>query len=120
MFYRYVTMTFIIEAMAIGNALNRNSQKTLETQPLLYSDGHAPSSLNTSNEDAFSEEEQSSYGIKERIEMGRLSEMYLSWFGKIVFNAIIIVYLFGDLAMFVLNFSTFSKSVRIDSQCDFL
>lgn len=95
-------MTYIIEAMAIGNALNRNGTKPLENQPLLHNGDaqtSAPLSTTINTLDYALERDLSSYAITERIEMGRLSEMYLSWFGKIVFNAIIIVYLFGDLAM---------------------
>lgn len=52
------------------------------------------------NIDQHTEESTSIYAIKERIELGLLAKMFLGNIGQKIFYAILVVYLYGDLAIY--------------------
>jgi len=58
--------------------------------------------LNSSDEDFDGSDEQSfsPYSMKERIELGLLAKMFLGNIGQKIFYCILVIYLYGDLAIY--------------------
>ncbi|XP_005093838.1 transmembrane protein 104 [Aplysia californica] len=122
-FMSYVTLTFMTETMAISNAKMRfqkfvsdNEQNGLkkedsggpsvnadETQPLLHKTPPKYSEM------------RPSFEITERVEMGSMAFMYFNKIGLSLFHLCIIVYLYGDLAIYA---AAVPKSLR-DVVCSF-
>ncbi|CAL1529890.1 unnamed protein product [Lymnaea stagnalis] len=103
-FMSYLTLTFMTEAMAISNAKLRfqevvskgslkedsldTSMNTDERQPLIYK---PPTNYS---------EIKPSFEITQRVEMGTMASMYFGKVGLLFFHLCIIIYLFGDLAIY--------------------
>eukprot|EP01121_Diplochlamys_sp_Union-15-3_P020436 TRINITY_DN7976_c0_g2_i3.p1 TRINITY_DN7976_c0_g2~~TRINITY_DN7976_c0_g2_i3.p1 ORF type:complete len:478 (+),score=25.49 TRINITY_DN7976_c0_g2_i3:55-1488(+) len=82
----YVTITFIIEAEALANAhLIANEEE----------DNNGSAVVNYTEEKS-----EPQFFINKRVEMAPLVELFLGRIGKIIFSIIIIIYLYGDLAIY--------------------
>ncbi|XP_055877807.1 transmembrane protein 104-like isoform X2 [Biomphalaria glabrata] len=118
-FMSYLTLTFMIEAMAISNAKIRfydivsatsgkrnsldTSLNTDETQPLIPKPKYSYSEV------------KPSFEITERVEMGTMASMYFNKVGLLLFHLCIIIYLYGDLAIYA---AAVPKTLR-DVACTF-
>lgn len=133
-FTSFVTATFTIEAMACANALHRWTlrQKQRKKQDKETVDGEEvipaeTSGINLINGGGSGEEEPlidrspekqtegDIYAIRERIEMGEMASLFFKKGGVIVFYLFIIVYLYGDLAIYA---AAVPKSLR-DVICNY-
>ncbi|KAH8293953.1 hypothetical protein KR054_006969 [Drosophila jambulina] len=125
----YMTVTFIIEAMACANAI-RNWQ-TL--QALRQSRSSAESSENDENADEVSlasgtdqvgdfervpltiqNREFHYYQLSHKFELGEMASLFFNEFGRIMFYLCLIVYLYGDLSIYS---AAVARSLR-DVVCD--
>ncbi|XP_004615791.1 transmembrane protein 104 [Sorex araneus] len=108
-FMSFVTTTFVIESMAAANAqlrwkraqarpedaddsstsdsevLPQDGYEQAETQPILSVQRHGPQHL---------------FEITDRVEMGQMASMFFSKVGVNLFYFCIIIYLYGDLAIY--------------------
>ncbi|XP_062126017.1 transmembrane protein 104 homolog [Drosophila sulfurigaster albostrigata] len=106
----YMTVTFIIEAMAGANAIKnwqnlqvrrrtRNSigtsddERDLESTPLIGSGA----------------EESHYYQLTHKFELGEMASLFFNDFGRVLFYLCFIVYLFGDLSIYS---TAVSRSLR--------
>ncbi|XP_059163852.1 transmembrane protein 104-like [Physella acuta] len=128
-FMSYMTLTFMIEAMAISNAKLRfqefvtkgslrkdsldSSLNTGERQPLLNSEERR-SPLMYKPRASYSEIHPS-FEITERVEMGTMAAMYFNRVGLLFFHLCIIIYLYGDLAIYA---AAVPKTIR-DIACTY-
>ncbi|GFO04325.1 transmembrane protein 104-like [Plakobranchus ocellatus] len=120
-FMSFLTLTFMIETMAISNARLRferaisqagqkdNSDHSInsdseETQPLLHK------GVMTGQMDA-----SPSFEITSTMEMGTMASMYFNKVGVVLFNLCIIIYLYGDLSIYA---AAVPKSLR-DVACTY-
>ncbi|KHJ98887.1 transmembrane amino acid transporter protein [Oesophagostomum dentatum] len=76
----YISATFVLEALAIGNAAQKRKQvATIESK---------------------TDDESKDFEIKEKIEVSQMANMFLTKAGVIVCYVAMDVYLFGDLAIY--------------------
>ncbi|XP_017081325.1 transmembrane protein 104 homolog [Drosophila eugracilis] len=125
----YMTVTFIIEAMACANAI-RNWQ-TL--QALRQSRSSAENSENDDNADEVSMQSGNDqvgdfervpltiqnrefhyYQLSHKFELGEMATLFFNEFGRIMFYLCLIVYLYGDLSIYS---AAVARSLR-DVVCD--
>ncbi|KAH8379897.1 hypothetical protein KR009_007832 [Drosophila setifemur] len=124
----YMTVTFIIEAMACANAI-RNWQML---QALRQSRSSAESSENDENADEVSlasgdqvgdfervpltiqNREFHYYQLSHKFELGEMATLFFNEFGRIMFYLCLIVYLYGDLSIYS---AAVARSLR-DVACD--
>ncbi|XP_052848769.1 transmembrane protein 104 homolog [Drosophila gunungcola] len=125
----YMTVTFIIEAMACANAI-RNWQ-TL--QALRQSRSSAENSENDDNADEVSltsandqvgdfervpltiqNREFHYYQLSHKFELGEMATLFFNEFGRVMFYLCLIVYLYGDLSIYS---AAVARSLR-DVVCD--
>lgn len=119
-FMSFVTATFAIESMACANALSRwklqeKQRKKQDKETVDAVDGDDgvtsdeasavnPINTNASEKDPLidrsPENEGELYTIRERIELGEQASFFFKRFGVVAFYLILIVYLYGDLAIY--------------------
>ncbi|KAJ9589497.1 hypothetical protein L9F63_017314, partial [Diploptera punctata] len=114
----YMTMTFVIEAMASANAivqwkrlqqmeremqLESHDEESTEDTPLFSSDSMERSSAQTHRY----------YVIEEKIEMGQMASIFFNRTGRLFFNSCLVIYLYGDLTIYA---AAVSKSL-MDVSC---
>uniref|UniRef100_A0A0B7AHL8 Amino acid transporter transmembrane domain-containing protein n=1 Tax=Arion vulgaris TaxID=1028688 RepID=A0A0B7AHL8_9EUPU len=111
-FMSFMTLTFMTETMAISNAKLRLqqvlSQSTVKEEPvdaLVNSDERQPL---LKSQVTYSEIKPS-FEITQRVEMGTMAVMYFNRVGMIFFHLCIIIYLYGDLAIYA---AAVPKSLR--------
>jgi len=128
-FMSFVTATFTIESMACANALSKWTlrQKLTKKQDKMVADSDLDEPPAAINEGAGEEnpllvdrspEKQSEsdfYVISQRVEMGEMASMFFRKIGVVSFYLVIIVYLYGDLAIYG---AAVPKSLR-DVVCDY-
>ncbi|XP_013387562.1 transmembrane protein 104 isoform X2 [Lingula anatina] len=123
-FTSYLTVTFVIEAMAAANArirwkklqsLKRSGKIKEET---IYQEIDNPSDeserkplLSLINEGGAKPNQTKAdfYDITERVEMGKMASMFFHRIGVLAFYVIIAIYLYGDLAIYA---AAVPKSMR--------
>jgi len=110
----WISATWVIEIEAAANAvLLLRPKKSNETSPLLEDSDSTPSGrVNSSgsvNEDG--ETIPNIFEIKQRVEMGLMSELFLGQIGQKLFYIILIIYLFGDLAIYAAAIPTSLSAV---------
>lgn len=142
-FFSFVTVTFVLEAMATTNAIRqwrklgemrrissylRHSMNTSvdrltvssvdttddpfsnENDPL-----HGPSDARNSElYPSFPTEPKVLYTLESKVEMAEMSSLYFSKLGRSLFFLVLVVYLFGDLAIYC---ATVAKSL-VNIVCD--
>jgi hypothetical protein len=84
----YVTLTFVIEALAAANFIRRRTGSESATSRLLTAE------LEENNDAHLS---ASAFEIRERVEMGELATLFLGPRGTAVFYFLLCIYLIGDL-----------------------
>eukprot|EP01125_Pyxidicula_operculata_P012092 TRINITY_DN3965_c0_g1_i1.p1 TRINITY_DN3965_c0_g1~~TRINITY_DN3965_c0_g1_i1.p1 ORF type:complete len:469 (-),score=27.33 TRINITY_DN3965_c0_g1_i1:58-1464(-) len=89
-FLGYITITFMIEAQSIANALKYNESPEIDTEPLW----NESSSINKK------EDEGNTFYIRSKIEVSEMAETFLGPIGNKLFFAVMIIYLYGDLAIY--------------------
>uniref|UniRef100_A0A8C9EAG5 Transmembrane protein 104 n=1 Tax=Phocoena sinus TaxID=42100 RepID=A0A8C9EAG5_PHOSS len=110
-FMSFVTTTFVVEAMAAANAQLR--WKRMETHQEEEDDGSSTASdsdVLTQDNDARAEKRPilsvqrhgspNLFEITDRVEMGQMASMFFSKVGVNLFYFCIIIYLYGDLAIY--------------------
>uniref|UniRef100_A0A8D9A3N6 Transmembrane protein 104 homolog n=1 Tax=Cacopsylla melanoneura TaxID=428564 RepID=A0A8D9A3N6_9HEMI len=146
-FFSFVTVTFVLEAMATTNAIRqwrklgelRRISSYLRESVTSSVDRLTDTSMETVLEDPFSWENQPLngtgtmdsrntanllpnfptepkvlYTLETKVEMAEMSAMYFSRVGRSLFFLVLVVYLFGDLAIYC---ATVSKSL-VNIVCD--
>ncbi|XP_071444260.1 transmembrane protein 104 homolog [Hetaerina americana] len=122
-FISYVTVTFVVEAMASANALLQ--RKRLQERNVSIRASHLQENDNDSEDtplvcsdisDHNSDELVHQCDITEQIEMGQMASLFLSKGGRILFYLCIIVYLYGDLSIYC---AAVAQSVA-DVTCSYL
>ncbi|KAL4239864.1 hypothetical protein ACF0H5_000664 [Mactra antiquata] len=114
-FMSFLTVTFVTEAMSVSNALlkkynrmnhsiNEEQDEINEERPLLL-DGR----INVQ------EYQTSPYDISLKTELGHMASLFFNRIGRIMFNLCIVIYLYGDLAIYA---AAVPKSVR-DIACTY-
>ncbi|XP_056262698.1 transmembrane protein 104 isoform X2 [Pseudoliparis swirei] len=103
-FMSYMTTTFVIEAMAAANAqlrLKKRKQEEVDDGDSTseYSDDDVASGGRAAPEKR-SGGHVDNYDIVERVEMGQMASMFFNKVGVNMFYICIIVYLYGDLAIY--------------------
>jgi len=127
-FMSYLTATFTIEALSCANAKDtwnkRQKMRKKQDRELGIDAGDDISASVSSEErpllpDAVTERQNGDttdyFEIKQRIEMGQMASMFFNKIGLNAFYIIIIVYLYGDLAIYA---AAVPKSVR-DVVCSY-
>ena len=138
-FMSLVTATMTIEALACANALSKWSEKQKrdksksiangpngpnlsELDTIEVPDDTTVSPTNNDKQHLITETSQTKesgggdyYEIKERIEFGQMASMFFHKSGVVAFYLVIVVYLYGDLAIYG---AAVPKSVR-DVICNF-
>ncbi|CAE1229296.1 Transmembrane protein 104 [Acanthosepion pharaonis] len=116
-FFSYLTVTFVTEAMGVANFKVKMTRKhsthkkdlityePSEDSPLIEED----TSINRETENAYM------FAVTERTEMGQMASMFFNKVGVSAFYFCIIIYLYGDLAIYGV---TVPKSIR-DIACTY-
>lgn len=95
-FLSFLTSTFMVEAMAIANALISEDTTTAEHEnesPLLGEDRHLINEGGSLNADR-------SFMLKTKVEMGEMAHLFFNKIGIRLFYLCIAIYLYGDLAIY--------------------
>ncbi|EDV28377.1 uncharacterized protein TRIADDRAFT_21298 [Trichoplax adhaerens] len=106
----YITTTFIVESMAIANALDKTGQfqsnsdqegetdKSINTErtPVLQTRKYLEIEINEIKREYIS----NVFEIKERVELGKMAGMFYNKVGNNFFYLCICIYLYGDLAIY--------------------
>ncbi|CAG7821968.1 unnamed protein product [Allacma fusca] len=131
-FMSYLTVTLVIEAMSIANALIVKSRRDRSStdSSLDEPDGIGPTGFGRERErDPLIPPElgehhahlrrqantAANFEIKERVEMGSMASMFFGKIGVYLFYLCIAIYLYGDLSIYI---AAVSKSVR-DVACSY-
>ncbi|GIY67856.1 transmembrane protein 104 [Caerostris extrusa] len=138
-FMSFVTVTFVTEAMAAANAMVHSHTVRHLKEVMKKEDGSEESSqqlvehfmtdevivnslenekvplLLSNSVDTISETSAEYFNITERIEMGKMAQLFFNRIGVNVFYICIAVYLYGDLAIYA---AAVSKSLR-DVSCTY-
>ena len=122
-FFAFITTTFVVEAMAIGNAViylrKRHEEAARENgesgvQSSFHDDDDSDEhDENTTSSHALmrpsnelrpyhetNSEAWSPFDIRYRVELGRLSTIFFGRFGQALFYLSMAIYLYGDLAIY--------------------
>uniref|UniRef100_H2Z3V5 Amino acid transporter transmembrane domain-containing protein n=1 Tax=Ciona savignyi TaxID=51511 RepID=H2Z3V5_CIOSA len=116
-FMSYITTTFMVESLSIANAcirqtkkenLSEDSMATTDTdsdpiEPPLQPSEHT-SLINSTRNTATRV-----FSITRAVEMGQMADMFFNKIGRILFYLCIIIYLYGDLAIYA---AAVPKSMR--------
>ncbi|XP_062507941.1 transmembrane protein 104-like isoform X2 [Corticium candelabrum] len=104
----FVTSTFMVEAMALGNAWlqisggspDSDDESETSVQALVFSqksdDNFSRRSLLTTS----NKQPKNLFTISDRIEMGQLATFFFNRVGIVLYYLCIVVYLYGDLAIY--------------------
>lgn len=106
-FMSYLTVTFVTEAMSIANAHLKGSKPVNDDREV--SNTEETALLAPTNEPT------SPYNITERMELGQMASMFFNKVGVTLFNLCMIIYLYGDLAIYA---AAVPKSIR-DIACTY-
>ncbi|GAB1600663.1 transmembrane protein 104-like [Argonauta hians] len=100
-FISYLTVTFVTEAMAVANFKLKmiRKNKRLKADIVTY-EGDENQPLLDEAEFEADEDECTFYNITERVEMGHMASMFFGKVGVILFYVCMIIYLYGDLAIY--------------------
>ncbi|XP_052828132.1 transmembrane protein 104 isoform X1 [Octopus bimaculoides] len=99
-FISYLTVTFVTEAMAVANfklKMGRNNKRH-KNDAIVYENNEEQPLLD--QEDDSDGNANKLYDITERVEMGHMASMFFNKVGVLFFYICIIVYLYGDLAIY--------------------
>eukprot|EP00055_Hartaetosiga_balthica_P005544 m.16422 g.16422 ORF g.16422 m.16422 type:complete len:445 (-) comp4613_c0_seq2:481-1815(-) len=99
-FCSYITVTYVVEAMSIANALIRKKEKNIQSvvTPLIASDNAEG-------------EKDGVYNITIRTEMAEMAQEFFPSWGVKLFYLCIIIYLYGDLCIYVVAIPKSLQSV---------
>ncbi|GFR99824.1 transmembrane protein 104 [Elysia marginata] len=120
-FISFLTLTFLIETMAISNArlhlektiIQDNEEEVIHDNVSVNSGEERPLLENGVKRDKPNP--TPSFEIRRTMEMGTMASMYFNKVGLVLFNLCIIVYLYGDLAIYA---AAVPKSLR-DVACTY-
>eukprot|EP01095_Lingulamoeba_sp_RSL-Kostka_P014079 TRINITY_DN601_c0_g1_i1.p1 TRINITY_DN601_c0_g1~~TRINITY_DN601_c0_g1_i1.p1 ORF type:complete len:501 (+),score=129.76 TRINITY_DN601_c0_g1_i1:43-1545(+) len=102
----FICVTYVIEILSHANAVNRLEEKTIDSYSINDDDEKMTLVTNTDDIDGeyegfdTFEEEKSIFEITEKVEMGTMSEVFMGQIGQKIFYGILIIYLYGDLAIY--------------------
>ncbi|GAB0098134.1 Transmembrane protein 104 homolog [Sergentomyia squamirostris] len=111
-FISYVTVTFVIEAMASANAIlhHRALMKRATAREAHFSDDS-----DTTENAPLVAEENVMFSLSSRVEMGEMATIYFNGPGIIAFYLCIAIYLYGDLSIYAAAIGTSLKDVICES-----
>ncbi|XP_063229523.1 transmembrane protein 104 homolog isoform X2 [Bacillus rossius redtenbacheri] len=101
----FITVTFVIEAMASANAIVQWRRLQQMKRALQVSEPNDEDSEDTPlfSPDSlakFPSPPQRYYTIQERVELGQMAALFFNRFGRVLFFVCLVVYLYGDLAIY--------------------
>eukprot|EP01127_Copromyxa_protea_P012569 TRINITY_DN3299_c0_g1_i1.p1 TRINITY_DN3299_c0_g1~~TRINITY_DN3299_c0_g1_i1.p1 ORF type:complete len:486 (+),score=84.82 TRINITY_DN3299_c0_g1_i1:1096-2553(+) len=111
-FLSYVTVTFMIEALSIANALlhpNAVSYSHEVLTPFLDSSSEAGSQKKTFTvqgtiqDNSDEQDTESLYSIEKKVEVSEMAGLFLGFWGEKLFFLVITIYLYGDLAIYAVS-----------------
>ncbi|XP_048761288.2 transmembrane protein 104-like isoform X2 [Ostrea edulis] len=127
--FSYMTVTFVLETMATANAtlfLRKKADIVSRRKESVRS--NIGDSIDVGSDSATVQDEQTPllkseerdyrddmFDIKERVELGKMAELYFNKIGVILFYLCMVLYLYGDLAIYAV---AVPKSLR-DVICTF-
>ncbi|BFZ18134.1 hypothetical protein BsWGS_21173 [Bradybaena similaris] len=117
-FMSFMTLTFVTETMAISNARLRFEQVLAQSS---VKEEHTEASINVDERQPLLKPNVAysdvipSFEITQRVEMGTMAGMFFNRVGMVLFHLCIIIYLYGDLAIYA---AAVPKSLR-DVVCTF-
>jgi len=131
-FISFMTVTFMIEAMSVANAILAQKRREKESEDsasehgsrILYDSGGVrerdpliPNAFGTGSDEIRQNSNFTSiFELKQRVEMGRMASMFFSRVGLYLFYLCICIYLYGDLAIYI---TAVAKTVR-DVSCTYV
>uniref|UniRef100_A0A8C4RAI3 Uncharacterized protein n=1 Tax=Eptatretus burgeri TaxID=7764 RepID=A0A8C4RAI3_EPTBU len=101
--HSFMTTTFVIEAMAVANARLRGKKCEKKSESTSLTSGEASVLIvMTTHVFCLSGGSRGSdlYDITDRVEMGQMASMFFNKVGVHLFYICIVVYLYGDLAIY--------------------
>uniref|UniRef100_A0A1L8DEM4 Putative amino acid transporter n=3 Tax=Nyssomyia neivai TaxID=330878 RepID=A0A1L8DEM4_9DIPT len=110
-FVSYVTVTFVIEAMACANAILhlRSILKRRVARDRIG--GASDSDSETSENVPLVGEDGAPFSLASRVEMGEMATIFFSGTGVAVFYLCLAIYLYGDLSIYAAAIGTSLKDV---------
>lgn len=116
----FMTVTFVVESMAIANALTK---KQIRSSAAVNDDAEYREQENNEREplllnaalDSVDEQDVNPYEITKQMELGQMARMFFNRVGTVFFNMCIVIYLYGDLAIYA---AAVPKSLR-DIACTY-
>ncbi|OXA55925.1 hypothetical protein Fcan01_09723 [Folsomia candida] len=111
----YITVTFVIESMAISNAIILTSPPTPPSLPPDDADSLDPGETDEDDpliSTSINQQQilsRACFDISRTVEMGHMARLYFPKYGVVLFYTTLVVYLYGDLAIYI---TVVSKSLR--------
>lgn len=101
----YITMTFVIEAMASANAivqwkLIQEMKRTVQTESSSEDSAEDQPLFSADFAEKLPSQPSHCYVIQEKIEMGQMASLFFNRTGRSLFFLCIVVYLYGDLSIY--------------------
>ncbi|XP_059613457.1 transmembrane protein 104 homolog [Phlebotomus argentipes] len=107
-FISYVTVTFVIEAMASANAI-LHLRSVLKRRTARA--GASDSDSDAAESSPLVSEEGTPFSLASRVEMGEMATIYFTGTGVAVFYLCLAIYLYGDLSIYAAAIGTSLKDV---------
>uniref|UniRef100_A0A6B2ECZ4 Putative amino acid transporter n=1 Tax=Phlebotomus kandelakii TaxID=1109342 RepID=A0A6B2ECZ4_9DIPT len=111
-FVSYITVTFVIEAMASANAIlhlrSVLKRRVARNRPGASDSDSDPDAAENS---PLVSEEGSAFSLTTRVEMGEMATIYFTGGGVAVFYLCLAIYLYGDLSIYAAAIGTSLKDV---------
>jgi len=117
--FSFITLTWVIESMATANAILKNEEEERQVNGSRHSDDlvdrdqqdedrensmqHSYTDSHTtigSDRPLLSSQNTLKFDIEERVELGKMAALFFNKIGLIFFYLCIIIYLYGDLAIY--------------------
>eukprot|EP01100_Stratorugosa_tubuloviscum_P012843 TRINITY_DN620_c0_g4_i1.p1 TRINITY_DN620_c0_g4~~TRINITY_DN620_c0_g4_i1.p1 ORF type:complete len:484 (-),score=141.89 TRINITY_DN620_c0_g4_i1:111-1562(-) len=111
----FITVTWTVEALSIANAtkkLKNIFNTDIETSQLLQVNAPERNSTNTDVSDIQSDSKEA-FQITERIELGEIANITMGPIWEKIFYGVLIIYLYGDLAIYAVTVASSISSVSI-------
>jgi len=95
-FLAYITATFIVEAVSVANTVDVDPGRK---ESIFHEECYKTPELNKRSNDADAQVKNSSYYIRQKMELGVIFERCAYPWTKIVFISILIIYAYGAMAL---------------------
>ncbi|CAB3370906.1 Hypothetical predicted protein [Cloeon dipterum] len=114
-FMSFLTVTFVVESIAAANALLKWKRIQERKSSDDHTNEHNDTTEDAEEDDPLVEQENlvnptplNFFCIEEKVELGQMAVLFFSRWGQILFYLCIIIYLYGDLAIYA---AAISKSM---------